>query len=108
MEGDKQFETKASLMFPKKGIGIVIVNYRLSPGITHPAHITDAAALHELMPCVAAGYDRGLWMPGIRQLRNPRLLRKHPRVIAFSSCRPVDGGTGACDVLLSARKGKPA
>ena len=29
-----------------------------------------------------------------------RVLRKHPRVIAFASCRPVDGGTGATDVLL--------
>lgn len=32
--------------------------------------------------------------------------RKHPRVVAFASCRPVDGGTGATDVLLSLQTGR--
>ena len=35
-----------------------------------------------------------------------RVLWKHPRVIAFASCRAVDGGTGATLALLSARPGR--
>ncbi|MBT8065486.1 MAG: Smr/MutS family protein [Gammaproteobacteria bacterium] len=41
------------------------------------------------------------------KLMTHRVLRKHPRVVAFASCRPVDGGTGACNVLLSAKNGRP-
>jgi len=33
-----------------------------------------------------------------------RILSRHSMVIAFASCRPVDGGTGAVNVLLSTRK----
>lgn len=44
---------------------------------------------------------------GLRSRKGPRLkgmvdhlLRRHPAVMAFASCRPVDGGTGAVAVLL--------
>jgi len=44
---------------------------------------------------------------GLRSRNGPRLkrmansvLRRHPAVLAFASCRPVDGGTGAVTVLL--------
>jgi len=57
--------------------------------------------------CVRIIHGKGLRsrdMPRLKLLTG-RILRKHPRVIAFASCRPVDGGTGATDVLLSARPG---
>jgi DNA-nicking Smr family endonuclease len=44
---------------------------------------------------------------GFRSENGPRLkhmvrqvLREHPGVLAFTSCRPSDGGSGAVDVLL--------
>jgi len=33
-----------------------------------------------------------------------RVLARHASVIAFASCRPIDGGTGAVNVLLRAGK----
>jgi len=44
---------------------------------------------------------------GLRSEKGPRLkhmtrqvLRDHPRVLAFTACKQIDGGTGATDVLL--------
>jgi len=44
---------------------------------------------------------------GLRSENGPRLkimtrqvLRDHPRVLAFTSCKPADGGDGAVNVLL--------
>lgn len=57
--------------------------------------------------CVKVIHGKGLRSRNVPQLKlmTGRMLRKHPRVIAFASCRPVDGGTGATAVLLSARPG---
>ena len=51
--------------------------------------------------CVRVVHGKGL--PRLK-LMTGRVLRKHPQVIAFASCRPVDGGTGATNVLLKARQ----
>jgi DNA-nicking Smr family endonuclease len=56
--------------------------------------------------CVRIIHGKGLRsrdVPRLKILTN-RLLRRHSKVIAFASCRPMDGGTGAVDVLLSAHK----
>lgn len=63
------------------------------------------ASLARHRSCVRIIHGKGLRsrdVPRLKQLTS-RMLRKHPRVIAFASCRPVDGGTGATDVLLTAR-----
>lgn len=61
---------------------------------------------------VAAGHGcvRVVHGKGLRSRSRPRLkemtnhvLRRHPAVIAFASCRPVDGGTGAVTILLRDR-----
>lgn len=60
--------------------------------------------------CVRIVHGKGLRsrdLPRLKPMTN-RVLRKHPRVVAFASCRPIDGGTGACNVLLSKRPGKKA
>lgn len=67
-------------------------------------------ALGRSQSCVRVIHGKGLrsrGQPRLKQMTG-RILRKHPRVIAYASCRPVDGGTGATDVLLSARPGRPA
>ena len=58
--------------------------------------------------CVRVVHGKGLRSRGLPTLKlmTNRVLRRHPMVIAFASCRPVDGGTGAVHVLLkNAQKG---
>jgi acetyl esterase/lipase len=45
-EGDKRDPTEvgAARRFAAAGIATAVVNYRLSPGVSHPAHVEDAAA----------------------------------------------------------------
>jgi DNA-nicking Smr family endonuclease len=55
--------------------------------------------------CVRIIHGKGLRSknePRLKILTN-RILQRHPRVAAFASCRPVDGGTGAVDVLLTVK-----
>lgn len=65
------------------------------------------ASLRRDKSCVRVIHGKGLRSRDLPRLKvlTRRLLRKHPRVIAFASCRPVDGGHGATDVLLSGRLG---
>jgi DNA-nicking Smr family endonuclease len=61
--------------------------------------------LDRQLSCVRIVHGKGLrsrTLPRLKMMTN-RVLRKHPRVVAFASCRPVDGGTGATDILLSNR-----
>ena len=57
--------------------------------------------------CVHVVHGKGLrsrGKPKLKQMTN-HVLRRHPAVIAFASCRAVEGGTGAVNVLLDpARK----
>jgi DNA-nicking Smr family endonuclease len=57
--------------------------------------------------CVRVVHGKGLRSRTVPKLKlmTGRVLRRHPRVIAFAACRPVDGGSGATTVLLSARPG---
>jgi len=52
--------------------------------------------------CVRVIHGKGLRSQGrpVLKLMAQKILRKHPSVIAFASCRPVNGGTGAVDILL--------
>jgi DNA-nicking Smr family endonuclease len=65
------------------------------------------ASLQYDKSCVRVIHGKGLRSRDLPRLKvlTRRLLRKHPRVIAFASCRPVDGGHGATDVLLSGKPG---
>jgi acetyl esterase/lipase len=44
MYGDKSLAQVVAKRLLAKGIGLVSANYRLSPGVMHPAHVQDAAA----------------------------------------------------------------
>jgi DNA-nicking Smr family endonuclease len=58
--------------------------------------------------CVRIIHGKGLRSKGLPLLKimTNRVLRKCPAVVAFASCRPVNGGTGATDVLLAAPSGR--
>lgn len=64
-------------------------------------------SLGRQMGCVRVVHGKGLrsrQLPKLKIMTN-HVLRKHRSVVAFASCRPVDGGTGATNVLLSRRAG---
>jgi acetyl esterase/lipase len=42
-EGDKSKEAFVGHLLAKAGFVAVVINYRLSPGVSHPAHVEDAA-----------------------------------------------------------------
>ena len=44
MGGDKSEDAFIGLRFAAAGFVTAVVNYRLSPGVSHPAHVQDAAA----------------------------------------------------------------
>ena len=41
--GDRKMYGNMGQMFARQGIGVVVISYRLSPAVTHPAHIEDVA-----------------------------------------------------------------
>jgi DNA-nicking Smr family endonuclease len=68
-----------------------------------------------LLHAIRSGYGsvRVIHGKGLRSNGPPKLkimtrsvLRKTPQVIAFASCRPVDGGTGAVNILLKQRSSR--
>src|SRR3954470_22512032 len=42
-EGDKKEQAFVGQLLAKAGLVGVVINYRLSPGVMHPAHVEDAA-----------------------------------------------------------------
>lgn len=43
-QGDKREEAAIGRRLAAEGLGAVVINYRLSPGVAHPAHAQDVAA----------------------------------------------------------------
>src|SRR5205085_7191809 len=41
--GNKEMYTAIGEVFARNGIGAAVINYRLSPNVSHPAHIEDVA-----------------------------------------------------------------
>lgn len=63
-------------------------------------------ALNRGLGCVKVVHGKGLRSRGRPKLKTltARLLRRHPAVVAYASCRPSQGGTGAVLVLLARRR----
>ena len=121
----EELETGEELLFLKPGLQTRILR-RLRRGQysvagTVDLHYMDVKTARQVLldfidhslgrqhSCIRVIHGKGLRSRDAPRLKlmTGRILRKHPRVIAFASCRPVDGGTGATDVLLSARAGNP-
>ena len=60
------------------------------------------ATTNRTLECVRIIHGKGLRSDdGPRlKLMARKVLREHPRVLAFTDCKPADGGSGAVDVLL--------
>jgi DNA-nicking Smr family endonuclease len=78
-------------------------------------HMNVASGHTALLEFIADARDRKVACvriihgKGLRSKDGPRLklmtrqtLRDHPGVLAFNTCKPADGGSGAVDVLLKA------
>jgi len=119
--GQDEHETGEELLFLRSGYQPRLLR-RLRRGHysvadTIDLHHMDVATGHRVLldfierslgrhrSCIRVVHGKGLRSRNLPQLKlmTARVLRKHPRVIAYASCRPVDGGTGATAVLLSAR-----
>jgi len=61
-----------------------------------------AAAQSGTLECVRIIHGKGLRSQNGPRLKlmTRQLLRDHPQVLAFTVCKPPDGGAGAVDVLL--------
>jgi len=122
-DGHDEHETGEELLFLRPGYQPRLLrrlrrgHYSMTDSID--LHHMDVATAHRVLldfieqslrkhrSCIRVVHGKGLRSRDLPQLKlmAARVLRKHPRVIAYASCRPVDGGTGATAVLLSARPG---
>lgn len=122
LDGSEELETGEELLFLRPGYPPRLLR-RLRRG---HFSVADSIDLHQMSEAVATevllrfladvarrGYGcvrivhgkglRSRGLPKLKQMTH-RVLRKHPSVIAFASCRPVDGGTGAVNVLLGSTR----
>ena len=76
-------------------------------------NMTTKIAYPVLLEFIADAYSRSLDSvrvihgKGLRSEKEPKLklmtrqiLRDHPHVLAYTTCKPADGGSGAVDILL--------
>lgn len=93
-QGDKAQQAFVGQRFASEGIVTVVANYRLSPAVSHPAHIEDAAASfawtrrhidqHGGDPAriFVIGHSAGAYLAG--------LLALDPRYLAAHGLKPTD------------------
>jgi len=118
IEGQPGIEAEDGASYRKNGVQKRIMQklkrgkFRLGDQLDlhHMNTRTGAAALLEFIAHSRAGSlecIRIIHGKGLRSEQGPRLklmarqlLRDHPQVLAFTACKPADGGDGATDVLL--------
>jgi DNA-nicking Smr family endonuclease len=117
-----EFETGEELLFLRDGYpprllqrlrrGFFSVNdsidlHQLTEAIAHDVLLRFIAdALARGQRCIHVIHGKGLRSRGqpVLKLMTRKLLRRHSAVIAFASCTPANGGTGAVDILLRERR----
>ena len=64
-----------------------------------------AGAQCSTLECVRIIHGKGLRSESLPRLKimTQQVLREHPQVLAFTACKPADGGAGAVDVLLKSK-----
>lgn len=87
-EGDKSGETHIGNTLARAGVGTVVINYRLTPIVSHPGHIEDAAEafawvqhhIHEYggdpANVFVIGHSAGAYLAALLAL-DPRYLKVH-------------------------------
>jgi len=87
-QGDKSHGELLAMRFVPNGVGVVSANYRLSPGVTYPAHLKDATAAFAWViknikryggnpeRVYVSGHSAGAYLATLIAL-NPALLAAH-------------------------------
>jgi len=111
LQGDKSIYAGLGQYFVRQGFAAAIVNHRLSPAVSHPAHIEDAAAAYAWVVrnverfggdpkrIVLTGHSSGGYLAALLAL-DPRYLAQHG--LDSSSIRGVVPISGFYDVELLA------
>ncbi len=93
MYGDKSLAQVVAKRLLAKGIGLVSANYRLSPGVMHPAHVQDAAAAMAWVyknideyggdprNLYVSGHSAGAYLAALLTL-DPRHLQQHEMALS--------------------------
>jgi acetyl esterase/lipase len=93
MYGDKSLAQVVAKRLLAKGIGLVSANYRLSPGVMHPAHVQDAAAATAWVyknideyggdprNLYVSGHSAGAYLAALLTL-DPRHLQQHEMALS--------------------------
>jgi acetyl esterase/lipase len=88
LQGDKSIYAGLGQYFVRRGFAAALINHRLSPGVSHPAHIEDAAAAFAWVyrnvarfggdpgRVVLAGHSSGAYLAALLAL-DPRWLGAH-------------------------------
>lgn len=111
LQGDKSIFAGLGQYFVRRGFAAAIVNHRLSPGVSHPAHIQDAAAAFAWVyrnverfggdpkRIILAGHSSGAYLAALLAT-DPRWLGAHD--LDSSAIRGVVPISGFYDVELLA------
>lgn len=103
MRGDKSGQAHVGNRFAKEGFGVVIVNHRLSPNVSHPAHIEDIAAsfawTHKNIrsyggdpgKIFVAGHSAGAYLAGLLALDKKYLGAHDLTPAAIMGVIPISG-----------------
>ncbi|MCR9258870.1 MAG: alpha/beta hydrolase fold domain-containing protein [Pseudomonadaceae bacterium] len=93
MYGDKSLAQVVAKRLLAKGIGLVSANYRLSPGVMHPAHVQDAASatawVHQNIAeyggdpqyLYVGGHSAGAYLAALLAL-DPQHLQQHEMTLS--------------------------
>jgi len=97
---------KGTMQKLKRGqfpVGDQLDLHHMSTAVGHAALIEFIAdSQRRTLECIRIIHGKGLRSENVPRLKlmTWQLLREHPQVMAFTACKPGDGGAGATDVLL--------
>jgi acetyl esterase/lipase len=103
MGGDKEEGAHIGRRFAGAGIGTVVINYRLSPDVIHPAHVQDAATAVAWVKAhilefggnpdaiFVAGHSAGAYLTALLALDERYLAERQLKLTAISGAISVSG-----------------
>jgi acetyl esterase/lipase len=101
--GDKEEGAHVGYYFARAGIGTVVINYRLSPDVAHPAHVQDVATavawIRSRIPeyggnpdaIFVAGHSAGAYLAALVSLDDRYLAERHLGPNTIKGAIPVSG-----------------
>lgn len=100
-KGDKSEDEKKGKLFASSGIAAAVINYRLSPEVSHPAHVEDVAAAFawtkkniskyggDPSSVYVIGHSAGAYLITLLSLNGDYLAKHNLKLNAISGAIPV-------------------